>query len=194
MHEPNDSPSVSPVDPARWVREHGDLLFRYAAARLNDRAEAEDLVQETFLAALQSNHRFEHRSKESTWLVGILRHKVLDVLRRRTREASWRAEAESELAAGGESFCGCVNTPRDAGQPMSELEREELFARINAAVRNMPEVMRQVFLLSQIDGLQTDDVCGVLGLTRANVWTLIHRARVRIRMEIQGDQPAAEPA
>ena len=80
-----DSPSHLP-DPATWVDQHGDFLFRYALSRLGNRTVAEDLVQETFLAALRAEKNFSGRSVERTWFVGILKHKIVDYLRRQDRE------------------------------------------------------------------------------------------------------------
>lgn len=178
MDAPRDDSSS--VDPARWVEEHGDLLFRYAYARLGNRIDAEDLVQETFLAALENSGSFEHRARTSTWLVGILRHKVLDSLRRKATESRWREQAERELAAGDPTTGRPQDIPGFSGT-VTELERVEIFGRIDAIVRDMPEVMRQVFLLTQIDGLEAVDIGDILGLSRANVWTLLHRARNRLR-------------
>jgi RNA polymerase sigma factor (sigma-70 family) len=74
------------TDPAEWVDRYGDYLFRYAMVRLRDRPSAEDLVQETFLAALKDYGSFSGKSSESTWLVGILKHKILDHFRRQARD------------------------------------------------------------------------------------------------------------
>src|SRR5688500_10622854 len=80
------SPSQSP-DPERWLDDHGDYLFKYAVFRLRDDIVAEDAVQETFLAALKAYENFEGRGSERTWLVGILKHKIIDHFRRVGREA-----------------------------------------------------------------------------------------------------------
>src|SRR6478672_13849330 len=80
------SPSQSP-DPGRWLDDHGDYLFKYAGFRLRDTSAAEDAVQETFLAALKAYEKFEGRGSERTWLVGILKHKVIDHFRKLEREA-----------------------------------------------------------------------------------------------------------
>src|SRR5687767_14568300 len=87
-----DPPPVSAeqrCDPERWVDEHGDYLFKFALARLRDAAKAEDMVQETFLAALKGAERFAGRSAERSWLAGILKHKILDHFRKASRESSF---------------------------------------------------------------------------------------------------------
>src|SRR6266487_6087957 len=82
-----DRPSVRLSDPERWVEEHGDYLFKYALVRLRDTAKAEDLVQDTFLAALKGGKSFAGRSAEKTWLIGIMKNKIADHFRKASREA-----------------------------------------------------------------------------------------------------------
>ena len=90
--------SIAPeIDPDTWVDQHGDALFRFAVARLRDRDAAEEVVQETFLAALRARDRFTGASTERTWLVGILKNKVVDRIRRSVRDRS-----ASEIAAADE--------------------------------------------------------------------------------------------
>src|SRR3974390_2563609 len=76
-------------DPERWVEEHGDYLFKYALSRLRDPAKAEDVIQETFLAALKGAKDFQGRSSEKSWLVGILKNKICDSYRKASRETSF---------------------------------------------------------------------------------------------------------
>ncbi|MHC4945232.1 MAG: RNA polymerase sigma factor, partial [Planctomycetota bacterium] len=73
-------------DPATWVDEHGDALYRFAITRLKDPEAAEEIVQETFLAALKAKDSFKGRSSERTWLIGILKNKVIDHFRKMSRE------------------------------------------------------------------------------------------------------------
>src|SRR6185369_2161890 len=75
------------LNPDRWVEDHGDALFGFAALRVRDRAIAQDLVQETFLAALKGRQKFAGRSTERAWLFGILRNKLADYYRLKSREA-----------------------------------------------------------------------------------------------------------
>src|SRR5207249_8527733 len=76
-------------DPERWVDEYGDYLFKYALVRLRDQTKAEDMVQETFLAALKGGHSFAGRSAEKSWLIGILKNKICDYYRKASRETSF---------------------------------------------------------------------------------------------------------
>ena len=85
---PTGNDPASSLDPAVWVDEHGDYLFRYALFRMRDRQRAEDAVQETFLAAIKAKDSFTGKSSVRTWLVGILKHKVIDHYRKTSRESS----------------------------------------------------------------------------------------------------------
>ncbi|HYG79948.1 MAG TPA: sigma factor, partial [Pyrinomonadaceae bacterium] len=97
------APERAAPDPGVWVDEHGDYLFRYAVFRLRDASLAEDVVQETLLAALQAYENFGGRGSERTWLVGILKHKVADHFRRLSREAPAKRD-EGEAMGQGELF------------------------------------------------------------------------------------------
>jgi len=95
--ETQRSPKAKP-DVNRWVDQHADVLFRYALQRVRRRDVAEDLVQETFLAALQAKGKFAGQSSEQTWLVGILRHKIVDYIRRTTQARAAKQDAEDDTS------------------------------------------------------------------------------------------------
>ncbi len=178
---------------ASWLAEHGDLLYAYALQRVGRPETAEDLVQETLLAAMSSWSRFKGDASVSTWLVGILRHKILDELRRRGRgpitleegptpgfkDGYWeeRQSAWADIAPGPEA--------------------EEARAIIHRCLGEMTEPMRLAFILREIDGLSSRMVCEVLGVTPTNLWTLVHRAKLRLRAELGKTwsvrQPREEP-
>ena len=83
----NSSAIKTPIDnPENWVDEYGDYLYRYALSRVKDPIIAEDLVQETFLAALKARHNFQGRSTARTWMIAILKHKIVDYIRQKVRE------------------------------------------------------------------------------------------------------------
>src|SRR5215510_12490677 len=84
------------LDPTIWLERHGDYLYRYAMLRLRDSSAAEDVVQETLLAALKSAARFAGASSERTWLVGILKHKISDWFRRQ-RETTDSINSDEEF-------------------------------------------------------------------------------------------------
>ncbi len=171
------------VDPSRWLDAYGDFLYRYALVRVRDPRVAEDLVQETLLAALEGWHRFEGRSSERTWLVGILKHKIVDYFR---RQANPVEQASGEAAIEREVFnrWGRWKHPPmqwPALDPLQVLEREEFYTVLMQCLRAIPERMAAVFVLRELEGWSTEAICKRLEITPTNLWVIIHRARLRLR-------------
>lgn len=162
-------------DPQRWLTDHGDAMYRYALLRLKDASKAEDAVQESLLAALSARDRFAGDATERTWLVGILRHKVADTIRREVR-ARAMLDAQTTLPAPvrHRHFDPSIWAGFDP-------ESEEAKAMVREEVAALGSPMREALCLRIIDGLSTDACCEVLGLTPTNLWTLVHRAKLRLR-------------
>ncbi len=171
------------LDPERWLDEHGDVLFRFALARVRERAVAEDLVQETLLAALRARSRFAGRAAERTWLIAILKNKVIDHFRKHAREQSLDAlEDPDELINAQFEADGHWHTPPDAwANPMAAFENEEFWRRMRECLDGLPERQAQAFSLCEFDGLEGPEACKVLGVSPSNLWVLLHRARMRLR-------------
>ena len=177
-------------DPSEWVDRHGDYLFRYAMLRLRDRSAAEDLVQETFLAALKDHGSFSGNSAESTWLVGILKHKIADHFRRQAREAPL-ADADLRDPPDPSSFDSSghwASGPTDWGGNPADLYREKKFLdQLTKCLSGLPPNHANAFTLREIEGTDTGEICKVLNVTETNLWVILHRARMQLRrcLEIQ---------
>ena len=172
-----------PADAARWVDEHGDALYRYALGRVGRADVAEDLVQETFLAALRAAGTFAGRSSERTWLTGILKNKLIDRLRRegRSRPAT-DLGAPDDWLDGLYDATGHWRSPPGAwgADPAALLERREFWEAFERCRAGLPDRLREVLSLRLLDGVPAADLCAALGITANNLWTLLHRARVRL--------------
>ncbi|BCA53827.1 RNA polymerase, sigma-24 subunit, ECF subfamily [Nitrospira sp. KM1] len=176
-------------DPQLWVEQYGDYLFRCALLRVRDRAVAEDLVQETFLAALQSRDRFAGQSSERNWMIGILKHKIVDRFRKDVREQP--AEDLNEFVRSGEdggSFDQHGHWRLDQTAPMdwpdhpgNILERKQFWSSLEHCVAGLPPKMAQVFTLREVDEIESDVVCRMLNVSASNLWVLLHRARKQLR-------------
>ncbi|GMU84242.1 MAG: RNA polymerase sigma factor [Planctomycetota bacterium] len=171
----------SHADPRAWLQRHGDALYAYALTRTADPAAAEDLVQDTLLAAWEARSRFRGDSSERTWLTGILKHKLIDQYRRTARE---REESGADPVVGATfSERGLWKlAPRSwKSAPDAACEAAEFWEVLRQCLEELPP--RLVFLfsereLSDVDGA---DLCKQLDLTPTNFWTLLHRARIRLR-------------
>ena len=170
--------------PERWLDLYGDLLFRFALARTGDSSVAEDLVQETFLAALHSRHRFQQRASVRTWLTAILKHKIIDFMRRRGRENLVIIEEEPEEALDrlfnrrGHWEAGA---PAWANIPSKHLEQKEFLDTVFRCLAELPPRIARIFTLREMDGLETGTICQVMEITATNCWTMLYRARVALQ-------------
>ncbi|GAB4240666.1 MAG: sigma-70 family RNA polymerase sigma factor [Deltaproteobacteria bacterium] len=171
-------------DPSEWVDRHGDYLFRFAMLRVRDRSTAEDLVQETFLAALREHGNFSGNSTESTWLVGILKHKIADHFRRKARESPPRDEEPREHPDEGH-FNGAghwTTGPTDWGGNPADLYREKKFLdQFRECLSNLSQNHANAFTLREIEGADAGEICKVLNISETNLWVILHRARAQLR-------------
>jgi RNA polymerase sigma-70 factor, ECF subfamily len=177
------------VDPERWVAEYGDALFGFAAARARDRASAQDLVQETFLAAIRAAAGFAGKSTERAWLFGILRHKLADHYRLQSREIAF-ADPEAPFPEEQGAFCegglgkdGWVGrmAPKAWETPDGTLINKEFQAVLKRCLSQLPDKVAQAFLLREVEAALTEEICKDLGVSPNNLWVMLHRARMGLR-------------
>jgi RNA polymerase sigma factor (sigma-70 family) len=166
---------------------HGECLFRFAVCRVENEMAAQDLVQETFLAAILSRNNFKGKSCLRTWLFGILRHKIMDHLRRRYRERSLPAEEKFVNPYG--SSCDFkapwIPTPEDSRlSPIRQLELLEFRQDLDSALLKLPIRAAKVFQLCEIEGEPVASVCAQLQISPGNLWVALHRARKKLSKEL----------
>ena len=165
-----------------WVAQFGDLLFRYALLRVGDRIAAEELVQETFLAALQGRSNFKGQSDFSTWLVGILKHKIMDHFRRQERDRTDALPEDSAVEGMFNRFGKWRKMPRRwHNDPEDSAMESELLPLLQRCMEALPESQRQAFALSVMDDHKSEEVCKTLSVSTTNLYVLLHRARMRLR-------------
>jgi len=186
----NSSEIKAPIDnPENWVDEYGDFLYRYALSKVKDPSIAEDLVQETFLAALKARQNFQGRSTAKTWLAAILKHKIVDHIRRKVREqTSDKFESLIDATAndtGDARFNGrggWKNPPAKwAVNPTNLYEQKEFIDILYHCLGELPERQAKVFMMREIDESSTDEICKALGISATNSWVILYRARVLLR-------------
>lgn len=173
-----------------------DALYRYAMSRVRDHDVAEDLVQETLLAAVRNPDGFEGRSRLGTWLTGILRNKILDHFRaaaRDRRDPLSSLEAQAAHDPDGEWFTPAgqwaahpvVGLEALDASPHELVERAEVIAAIEDCVSRMPRGLQRIFALREFDDRDTDEICEAVGITRGSLAVLLHRSRQLLRACLQ---------
>jgi RNA polymerase sigma-70 factor (ECF subfamily) len=182
MTESQGAESIAGLDPANWLDKHGDYLYRCALRRLREPQVAEDLVQETFLAAFQARERFAHASSERTWLVGILKHKIIDHLRKKHREQplSNFGPTDSVLDDWFDSRGHWKKSVKPAPSPGAAFERQEFWNVLSGCLGKLPEHLAHAFVLREMDEQNTGEICKALDITPTNLWVMLHRARLRL--------------
>jgi RNA polymerase sigma-70 factor (ECF subfamily) len=187
-HEASSMQTVSP--PEKWVDLYGNYLYKYALMRLRNDALAEDAVQETFLAALKAQQTFSGRSSEKTWLVGILKHKIIDTFRKRSREtpmseAALPFEQEGLFLDNDHEWGGHWKPeykPTDwSNTPLAATEQRDFQRVFQSCFEKLPERTALAFALKEIDDAECAEICTALEITEANLWVMLHRARMHLR-------------
>lgn len=180
----DDQPAGSPET---WLDEHGSALYRYALVQLRDPHKAEDAVQETLLAALGARERFSGGASVRTWLIGILKHKVMDQFRRQVREVQLEDPddvAEADDPADEMDFAPSghwKNKLSDWGNPEETLERGEFIAFLQRCLDALPQRLAHLFWLREVMEEDTATICKDLAITPNNLWTMLYRARLGLR-------------
>jgi len=189
MANARSTPARISLDPDTWLERHGDILFRYAVARVQDPMVAEDLVQETLLAAISAADTFKSDSTEQTWLIGILKHKVLDYLRKTSRErrleAAW-AEGDIEINDNFDQH-GHWRAEIDAwAAPEHSLANAEFWQVFDGCLGKLPEQLRTLFALRELDGMDSDVLIETMNISsKNNLWVMLSRARQHLRQCLQ---------
>lgn len=167
----------------RWVEQHGGALLRFASLHIGDPAAVEELVQETLLAALRRQHAFEGRAAERTWLIGILRHKIIDHIRALPRRPEQLAEADplADFTPAGR-WRGRSTSPL---APDEAAASREFWDVMRICLAELPGAQRAALVLRDLDGLEIGTICEILAVTPTNLATLLHRARLHLRRELE---------
>ena len=163
-------------------------LLRYASLQLRDRHAAEDVVQETLLAALEGKAAFGGRASLRTWLTGILKHKIVDAIRRASRESTLAADDElADIEKVFDERGHWQDMPAAWADPDAALEQQQFFARLEECLAALPARTARVFMMREHLGYETDAICQELGVTANHCWVLLYRARLALRECLQAN-------
>lgn len=172
-------------EPSDLMEKYADYLFRFALLRVRDESIAEDLVQETLLAAIKNMSGFINKSSERTWLTAILKNKIKDYFRKMSHEQPLDfSENEDFFEADG-----CwknEHRPSDwKANPADIVENQEFWQIINHSLSLLPKRTAAAFILREIEGLSCNEICQTLDISANNLWVMLHRARLQLRREIE---------
>ena len=176
------------LDPSLWPEQYGEYLVNYARSKVSDHALAEDLVQDTFLAAWKGRKGFRGDCTERTWLTGVLRNKVIDHYRSAARRPTVR-EADvtisDDRADGGEGWIESQPEESPGADPVVITEQREFMTILEQALAKLPELAGRAFRMREIQGYSTEEITRVLNITQGNLWVLIHRAKSALRNQME---------
>ena len=196
---PAQQPESEP-DPQRWLADHGDMLYAMARRRVASREAAEDLVQETLLAAVRGLDGYRGEAAVQTWLVSILQRKVIDHYRHAAAERrGGGAEPVLSLSGffDGEGFW-LEPVAEWGADPAADLERADLADDLAACAAALPDTLRDAYVLREMQDTPAEEVCQALNITASNLWARLHRARLAMRACLErrwsADTPKPKPA
>lgn len=170
---------IAPPNPSTWVDEYGDGLYRYALSRLRDGEAAEEVVQETFVAALRHVDQFAGRGTEHGWLFGILKRKIIDLIRARNRAVSIEEEDPSD-ALFDKSGRWRAEIRKAEKYRLASLEREDFWKAFRQCLAGLSRQHADVFTLREIDDQSAEEIGKALEITSSNVWVILYRARLKL--------------
>jgi len=185
-------PGEHTINPQMWVLNYADYLFHFAITRINDEDAAKDLVQDTFLSALEKIDLFEGRSSEKTWLTAILKNKLADIYRKRS-SGLLKNEDSLHFVYRDDDFFETTNGHwKEEHQPKAfdtgsydPSANKELSIIIQGCISKLPPLWLSVFTMKHIDEESTELICNALKITPSNFWVIIHRSKVNLRACLQ---------
>ncbi len=167
------------INPNQWIDLYSDYLYNYTITRVSDREIAQDLVQDTFLAGLKSMKNFKGEASERTWLISILKRKIIDHYRKinsNKGKAEVRISYNDDSETEGDWLEERVADPFDKTAE-DTMQNSELSDAIYKCLGKLPEKQADVFKMKTIQGFETEAICNELNITASNLWVIIHRAR-----------------
>ena len=167
------------INPNKWIDLYSDYLYNYTIMRVSDSDIAQDLVQDTFLAALKSMKNFKGEASERTWLISILKRKIIDHYRKinsNKGKAEVRIMYNDDSETEGDWLEERVADPFDKTAE-DNIQNTELGEAIFNCLSKLPKKQALVFKMKTIEDIETEVICNELNITASNLWVIIHRAR-----------------
>jgi RNA polymerase sigma-70 factor (ECF subfamily) len=171
------------INTNNWIDNYADYLYNYSISRVSNADLAKDLVQDTFFAGLKSAKNFQGKASERTWLVSILKRKIIDYYRK-INSKKGQAEVRMSFYDDGENEGSWLEerVPQSWDNASEKkIENEELKNQLESCIQKLPEKYAIVFRMKTVQEFETEEICKELGITSSNLWVIIHRARTQLR-------------
>jgi RNA polymerase sigma-70 factor (ECF subfamily) len=180
------------LEPDKWIDRYGDILFNYTISRINKREVAEDLVQETFFAAYKARETFQQEASEKTWLIAILKRKIIDHYRKKSTQnelSIFDCDSKDDFMNhffdkedGYEGHWTNAASPQEWRKDFeTNVESDEFIAILKGCLSKLSEKTSAVFVLKNMEDLDSEEICKELQITPSNYWVLMHRAKLQLR-------------
>ncbi len=184
-----ESNNQNTLNPAKWVDLYADYLYKFAYYRVNDDQLAEDLVQDTFLSALKAKNGYKGDAAEKTWLVAILKNKIIDHYKKASTKNESPLKLSSEEAPSYDYFFNSGNFgpwkkdtfPKNWAGAENTYDTKEFYKTLEKCLSGLPEKWRGIFTMSLLDDNDAKLICKEFNLTSSNFWVIMHRAKLQIR-------------
>lgn len=170
-------PTLVQAEPVHWndLVPHREFLIRFASRKLRDPALAEDVVHDVFEAVATGRAAFGGRSSLRTWLAGVLKHKIVDLVRQRSSLDTWGDDLESEA-------CQAVECPHP--HPDKVVEQRQMLSQVLHGIANLPHGLREVMELRILQEQSSEQVCKTLAITENNLFQRMFKARKSLSLSM----------
>ena len=171
------------LKPEEWVNQYGDYLYSFAMSRLSSQELAEDLLQETFLSAFQSKDNFKGGSNERTWLISILKRKIADHYRKKSRTKEELSNYDSPFIQDDFMHGQWKEEKAPLQWDVEDewLQDEDFIKVLKKCISNLPSKWKSIFSMKHIEEVNNAEICEELNVSEANIWTILHRSRLQVR-------------
>ena len=176
------------LNPEKWLNDHGDFLYNFALSRMFSREQAEDLIQETFLAAFKSVDKFQGQSSERTWLVSILKRKIVDYYRKKSRSKEQLSDADSPFIRDKFMYGRWKEEHEPQAWDFSDTnltDNAEFIDILKKCISYLPDKWKSVFSLKHIEEAPNSEICEDLNISESNIWVILHRSRLQLRQCVE---------
>ena len=189
---PENTNAAHILNPEKWIDKYADYLYSFAYNRVNDGETAKDLVQETFLSALKARDGFKGEATEKTWLVSILKRKIIDLYRKNAAHPQQSFEESEQYKVAYSHYFSETGfmqgewNKTNAPKPWNVLEKNNMEQKefkhiLSQCLNKLPKMWASVFSLKYLEEEESESICKELNITSSNYWVIIHRAKLQMR-------------